>query len=186
MLKLLKEILRSGEATVQYPFAPLEVCKDFRGKPEHDAELCIACAACTVACPPNAIQMETDTAAGTRTWSINYGRCVFCGRCEESCPTGAIRLSADFELAVGNKADLTRKAVFTLAECACCGKAFAPAKEVDYVARLLGQSARNQEEADRLRLTVSTCPECKRKQDAHQVARMEIDRQLGRQLETTP
>ena len=86
--------------------------------------------------------MDTDTAAGSRTWSINYGRCVFCGRCEESCPTGAIRLSADFELAVGSKADLTRKAVFTLAGCACCGKPFAPAKEVDYVARLLGQTAR--------------------------------------------
>lgn len=182
MLKLLKEVLRTGEATVKYPFAPLEVCKDFRGKPEHTAERCVACAACTVACPPNAIAMETDTAAGTRTWSINYGRCIFCGRCEEACPTAAIRLSPDFELAVGRKEDLTRKAVFTLAECACCGKPFAPAKEVAYVADLLTRNALNDEDAERQRLLAATCPECKRQRDLHQISAMN----LARQMETTP
>ena len=33
--------------------------------------------------------VETDLEAGTRTWSIFYGRCIFCARCEEVCPTGA-------------------------------------------------------------------------------------------------
>ena len=128
MLKLLKEILRTGNATVQYPFAPYEASKDFRGKPEHDAEKCIACAACTIACPPNAIHMDTDLDAGTRTWSIDYGRCIFCGRCEESCPTGAIALTPEFELAVMNKEDLTVKAVFQLDHCRSCGKPFAPSR----------------------------------------------------------
>ena len=32
MFKLLKEIFRTGEATVKYPFAPLPVEKDMRGK----------------------------------------------------------------------------------------------------------------------------------------------------------
>ncbi|MGQ9372011.1 formate hydrogenlyase complex iron-sulfur subunit [Azospirillum sp. ST 5-10] len=182
MLKLLKEVFRTGEATVKYPFAPYEVCKDFRGKPEHTAENCIACAACTVACPPNAIAMDTDVTAGTRTWSINYGRCIFCGRCEESCPTGAIRLSTDFELAVGSKEDLTRKAVFTLAACECCGRPFAPAKEVAYVAALLTQAARTTEEAELQRQLVATCPDCKRKHDVGQIARMDI----ARTMETTP
>ncbi len=42
MLKLLKTIVGAGEATVKYPFAPLEVCPGFRGKPELNAQQCIA------------------------------------------------------------------------------------------------------------------------------------------------
>lgn len=181
MLKLLKEVFRTGEATTKYPFAPLEVCKDFRGKPEHTAENCIACAACTIACPPNAIQMETDVDAGTRTWSISYGRCVFCGRCEESCPTGAIKLTPDFELAVARKEDLTRKAVFTLATCPSCGTPFAPAKEVAYVTALLAREGASPEEAERARLLIETCPACKRTQDVHNVAHMDVDRYVEKQ-----
>lgn len=181
MLKLIKEILRTGEATLKYPFAPLEVDKDFRGKPEHMAERCIACAACTIACPPNAIAMETDTDAGTRTWSISYGRCIFCGRCEEACPTGAIRLSTEFELAVANKEDLTRRAVFSLAECPSCGKPFAPAKEVAYVTALLARDGAGADEVERAALMVATCPECKRRHDVGNIARMDIVRYQEKQ-----
>jgi hydrogenase-4 component H len=178
MLKLLREVFRTGEATRQYPFAPAEVSKDFRGKPEHDSVSCIACAACTIACPPNAIAMETDVAAETRTWSISYGRCIFCGRCEEACPTGAIKLTADFELAVARKEDLTKKAVFRLAKCRSCGEPLAPAKEVAYVADLINVFCTSPEDAERTRLLVATCPECKRKHDVEQVASLGIERQL--------
>ncbi|MBK5960052.1 formate hydrogenlyase complex iron-sulfur subunit [Rhodoplanes elegans] len=180
MFKLLKEVFRTGEATVKYPFAPVEVCKDFRGKPEHTAANCIACAACTVACPANALNMETDTAAGTRTWSIDYGRCIFCGRCEEVCPTDAIRLSQEFELAVANKADLQRKAVFRLARCVCCGEPFAAEKEVAYVTALIEAMAPSPEEGERRRQLVATCPSCKRANDVVQIS----DAALVRSLET--
>lgn len=182
MLKLLKEVLRQGDATVKYPFAPYEVEKDFRGRPEHVAENCIACAACTTACPANALSMETDIDAGTRTWSISYGRCIFCARCEEVCPTQAIRLTSDFELAVANKADLTVKAVFKLANCVCCGEPFAPAKEIAYVTALIEANAMASEpegararvgissEAERRRRMLSTCPSCKRANDLNQIA----------------
>ncbi|MDR3535819.1 MAG: formate hydrogenlyase complex iron-sulfur subunit [Acetobacteraceae bacterium] len=169
MFKLLKEVFRTGEATVKYPFAPLEVSKDFRGKPEHDAERCIACAACAVACPPNAIGIETDIEAATRAWVISYGRCIFCGRCEEVCPTGAIRLSTEFELAVTSKEDLTRRAVFKLAPCVSCGRPFAPAKEVAYVTALLAAAGGIEGDIERTRLLVATCPDCKRRHDATQV-----------------
>jgi hydrogenase-4 component H len=173
MFKLLKEIFRTGEATVKYPFAPLKVSKDFRGKPEHDPEQCIACAACAVACPPNAIGIDTDIEAATRTWSISYGRCIFCGRCEEVCPTGAIRLSADFELAVTSKADLERRAVFTLAACASCGRPFAPAKEVAYVTELLALAG-GMAATERSRLLVATCPACKRRHDVEQLLSLNV------------
>lgn len=45
MLKLWKVNAKAGDATVKYPFAPFSTNKDMRGKPEHNAELCIACGA---------------------------------------------------------------------------------------------------------------------------------------------
>jgi hydrogenase-4 component H len=177
MFKLLKEVFRTGEATHKYPFAPMEVAKNFRGKPEHDPVQCIACAACTIACPPNAIAMETDLVAGTRTWSIFYGRCIFCGRCEEVCPTHAIVLTPQFELAVARREDMIKRAVFKLAKCPSCGRPLAAAKEVAYVASILTASAATPEEAETIRRHVATCPECKRKHDLEQFVVTGLPRQ---------
>ncbi len=106
MLKLLREVLKVGEATLLYPFVPAEVMPGFRGKPHHDPKLCIACAACAIACPANALELTNDLDQGIRTWSLFMGLCIYCARCEEVCPTGAIKLSQDFELAVMNREDL--------------------------------------------------------------------------------
>jgi hydrogenase-4 component H len=163
--KLLKEVIKVGEATVPYPFVPWEVPAGFRGKPQHDPELCIACAACAVACPPNSLTMETDTDQGLITWSIFYGRCIFCGRCEEVCPTGAIRLSPEFELAVMNKADLFDRADYQLAACSECGVFFAPVKELEYVLALLEQAGLSGEQLAERRALLGICPACKRKHD---------------------
>ena len=73
MLKLWKVNAKAGDATVKYPFAPFPTNKDMRGKPEHNAELCIACGACGVACPADAIRMDTALAADT-------GMCQECKR----------------------------------------------------------------------------------------------------------
>ena len=164
MFKLLKIISKAGEATAKYPFAPYPVSPGFRGKPEFTGEQCIACAACVVACPPNALRMHTNTAEGTRTWSLNLGRCIFCGRCEEVCPTKAIALSPEFELAVGSKADLMQEATFTLSVCTCCEKPFAPTKEIDYAIALMVQSGLPESQIATTRAQFATCPECKRKQ----------------------
>ena len=53
MLKTIKEVLRTGNATIAYPFAPLHQYDDYRGKPQHIAENCIACGACMQKCPQN-------------------------------------------------------------------------------------------------------------------------------------
>lgn len=165
MLKTLLNIVKTGDATVGYPFAPLETTPNMRGKPEHDLGQCIACAACAVACPPNAIQMKADTKAGTVTWSINYGRCIFCGRCEEVCPTGAIRLGSQFELAVMNKDDLEETCTYQLQACSRCGSFFASRKEVDYAARILGAAESGPGVPEALDL-MRVCPDCKRRADA--------------------
>ncbi|WP_084536841.1 formate hydrogenlyase complex iron-sulfur subunit [Azospirillum halopraeferens] len=171
MIKLLKIILKAGEATAKYPFAPLPISPNFRGKPEYDAKDCMACGACTIACPANALSMETDPDAGTRTWSIFYGRCIFCARCEEVCPTGAIELSDDFELAVFNRDDLFKSATFALAPCRCCGTPFVARKEVDYVIELLVHQGLPREAAEQRRGFYETCPDCRRLQEVDRATR---------------
>lgn len=178
MFKTLKNIIKTGDATVKYPFAPLETTPDMRGKPEHDSQRCIACAACAVACPANAIQMESDTREGTITWSINYGRCIFCGRCEEVCPLKAIRLGSEFELAVMTKSDLVETCTYQLQACSECGRYFAPRKEVDYAVRLLDSLEASPEGDDAARLA-GVCPACKRRADGI-AAKRAVDAQGGR------
>ena len=169
MLKLFREVLKVGQATVPYPFVPVEVAPGFRGKPEYNPEQCIACAACTIACPPNALKMETDLELGRRTWSIFYGRCIFCARCEEVCPTGAIKLGHDYELASFSRDDLVVQADFRLAACNVCGAFFASAKELDHVMALLDQAGLPAEQASDRKALLGACPECRRKIDLPKV-----------------
>lgn len=163
MLKLFKEIGRTGNATTSYPFEPLEMPAGFRGKPEHNEKLCVACGACAIACPANAITMETDGSQEHITWDISYGRCIFCGRCQEVCPLFAIELTSEFELAVRNKGDLRESCAYEVARCARCGKPYAPVKEVDYARRVLervgGPAAADIDK-------VSLCLDCRRADDA--------------------
>jgi hydrogenase-4 component H len=176
VLKLIKEVLQVGNATRPYPFVPAEVSEGFRGKPKHDPEVCIACAACAVACPPNALTITTDPDQGIITWQIFYGRCIYCGRCEEVCPTGALRLTQDFELAVMNKADLYDQADYQLAACTQCGVLFAPAKELEYVIALLEQAGLSGEELEERRRLLGICPTCKRKTDISKLVRLTQER----------
>lgn len=163
MLKLLKTIVRAGEPTVKYPFAPLDVCPGFRGKPELDPRQCIACGACTSACPANALTMETRAEDNTRVWQLYLGRCIYCGRCEEVCPTRAIRLSENFELAVTRKADLYTRAIFRLQHCSACQRPFAPEKSVAMAVELLAQQQNAPQNLEMLRQQASICPECRQR-----------------------
>ncbi|MEW6401861.1 MAG: formate hydrogenlyase complex iron-sulfur subunit [Chloroflexota bacterium] len=172
MLKLIKEVLKVGEATLPYPFEPVEVMPGFRGKPQHDPEQCIACAACAIACPPNALSMVIDLDQGIQTWTLFMGRCIYCGRCEEVCPTHAIMLSPDFELAVMNKQDLYERADYKLAACRCCGTYYAPIKEIEYAFQMLQQSGMAPEILENQRAVMDLCPECKRKHDVPKVIRL--------------
>jgi hydrogenase-4 component H len=175
MFKWLKESLDAGNATVGYPFEPMRLTPDMRGKPEHDAYACIACGACATACPPNAIQMDLDLKEGFIVWRIDYGRCIFCGRCEESCPTRAIVLTQEFELAVMSKADLEETAHYRLQACRSCGKAFAPRKEILYLRDLLASNAavtgRETGAAEEL---LELCPACKRATESRRIQELFI------------
>jgi len=179
MFKLLQEVFRTGNATVRYPFAPLPAAPNFRGKPHYEPERCIACAACTIACPSNALSMTTDVAARKRRWEICFGRCVFCGRCEEVCPTQAIVLSPEYELAVLNRADLHQTAEFHVASCRICNTPFAPRKEIDYVVSLLIQAGLPEALAEQRRASLEICPACKRQNEVAREAGFSGVHQIG-------
>ncbi|HKM95520.1 MAG TPA: formate hydrogenlyase complex iron-sulfur subunit [Buttiauxella sp.] len=176
MFNFIKKAIKGGVVTESYPLQPIAVDPNFRGKPEHNPQQCIGCAACINACPSNALTVETDLVAGQLAWTFNLGRCIFCARCEEVCPTAAIKLSQEYELAVWNKADFLQQARFDLCNCRQCSKPFAVQKEIDYAIALLEHNGDKHAEAHRA--SFETCPECKRKLCLVSSEQIDLSRQI--------
>jgi NADH-quinone oxidoreductase subunit I len=104
--------------TIDYPNKKRPIAPVYRGqhvlkRDENGAERCTACGMCAVACPAEAITMESaERKKGEEhlyreekyasVYEINMLRCIFCGLCEEACPKEAIFLTdrlvdVDFE-----------------------------------------------------------------------------------------
>lgn len=95
--------------TIMYPEQKKEYAPVYRGqhvlkRDENGAERCTSCGMCAVACPAEAITMESaERKKGeeglyreekyAKTYEINMLRCIFCGLCEEACPKEAIFLT---------------------------------------------------------------------------------------------
>ncbi|MDW2741966.1 formate hydrogenlyase complex iron-sulfur subunit [Atlantibacter subterraneus] len=162
MFTFIKKALKGGVATSTWPLQPYDVDKNYRGKPQHNPQQCIGCAACVNACPSNALTVEIHQVKQQLAWQFDLGRCIFCGRCEEVCPTAAIALTREYELAVWRKADFLQQARFDYCHCRVCGTPYAVQKEIDYAIALLAHNGDSR--AEQHRESFETCPDCKRQQ----------------------
>ncbi|MEB7578391.1 4Fe-4S binding protein [Citrobacter freundii] len=176
MFTFIKKVIKTGAPTSSYPLEPIAVDKNFRGKPEHNPQQCIGCAACVNACPSNALTVETDLVTNELAWQFNLGRCIFCARCEEVCPTAAIKLSQEYELAVWKKEDFLQQSRFSLCNCRVCNRPFAVQKEIDYAIALLKHNGDTR--AENHRESFETCPDCKRQKCLVPSDRIELTRHM--------
>lgn len=85
-------------ATIGYPFVPVEMPPQFRGKMVFLAEKCIGCKLCVKDCPAHAL--EINKVADKRFEAVfDLDHCIYCAQCADSCNKDAIVNSAQFELA---------------------------------------------------------------------------------------
>ena len=100
MLKILRERWRQGYRTSEFPKVEPVLPERFRGLPVLRAEQCPAdCRECESACPFGALRRVAWRVA------VDLGRCLFCADCP-ACPHGALSFSADYRLAVRQRAEL--------------------------------------------------------------------------------
>ena len=103
LLPQLWETLCEAVSTIPYPFGPLEVPSNFRGRVRIQPERCRGCGACVRDCPAFGLELERESRDEFRL-THHPARCICCGQCEESCQFDAIRLTNEFvEPTVGEK-----------------------------------------------------------------------------------
>ncbi|MBP5779233.1 MAG: 4Fe-4S binding protein [Campylobacter sp.] len=165
-MKIIDLLKRNGITTKPYPIKPYDVGENYRGKPQYNYSLCIGCAACGIACPPNAISVKASDAKSI-TWHYDTGRCIFCGRCEEVCPTGAIKLSGEFELGVNfNRKDLHTSGKLEAQICVKCNRPFATKRSVKVVLDRINNSKMSDKRKKAAVDYTQICPDCKEEMTA--------------------
>jgi NADH-quinone oxidoreductase subunit I len=104
MSHLFKKKVSLNYPEKERPRAPVYRGQHVLKRDENGAERCTACGLCAVACPAEAITMESaERKKGeehlyreekyAKVYEINMLRCIFCGLCEEACPKESIFLT---------------------------------------------------------------------------------------------
>lgn len=102
------EVLRhvaQKPATLRYPFEPVQMPPNFRGKLVFHAERCVGCKLCQKDCPANAIAISK---VGEKRFEavFRFDHCIYCAQCADSCNKDAIESTPEFELATFSRASL--------------------------------------------------------------------------------
>ncbi len=93
----------------EFPELPLQVAPRYRGFHRFDLTSCIACEACSRACPANCIAIGKQRVAGRKgfqvtSFTIDYGKCLFCALCVEPCPMDCIFMGWSHDLSCYSRA----------------------------------------------------------------------------------
>ena len=116
-------VLRPGKVTLKYPFVPRPAPEGFRGQPRWDHTKCVGCGGCANRCPARTILLR-DPCQEIRILLYDGARCMYCGRCADLCPEKAIVMSGEFELATGDRNDVTQNLELFMLTCQRCGRCF--------------------------------------------------------------
>ncbi len=110
MFETLRQSLKIGVVTIEYPTTPPEVSRQARGKPEIDWANWKDARPAAKVCPTGAIACQD--ANGRRVAHLDLGKCIFCGLCSDVDP--AIRMTNVCELAASCNEDLKTAANYEL------------------------------------------------------------------------
>lgn len=102
-IPFIKEAVKSifkSPVTNMYPYSQPIVPKDYRGKIQFNAELCVGCGLCMRVCSPTSITKSIKTIEDTQeiTMSFDMSSCTFCGMCADFCGKKAIGFSPEYSM----------------------------------------------------------------------------------------
>jgi len=121
-----------------------------------DDDACVACGACTIACPTDTLQLDASVAS----LSVTDLDCVGCGSCVAACPDDAITLTSAVPVGAGAAVARTLIEDESVA-CRSCGDRYAPQRLLDHARSVLVAA---ELDPDDPRFQLGVCPTCRNPQ----------------------
>jgi len=139
-LKEAVKSLFSSPYTVKFPEGPAKIYPRFKGRPKPESG-CVACGACSIWCPAEAIELFVNREKGIRQVIFHYDKCIMCGECERICTTQeGVKMDTKFDLAGFEREALKENGKeCELVFCESCGEIISTKEHIDWMLERLGE-----------------------------------------------